>query len=98
MTSEERFERIERDLAAAAALAVRNEQAIAALAEASAAYARVNNENMTALTQRIAEYVAHAAEYVAHADARMRQMEANLDALIRIITAEHSNGQGKLGE
>jgi hypothetical protein len=26
----------------------------------------------------------------------MKQMEANLDALIRIIKAEHSNGKGKL--
>ena len=34
--------------------------------------------------------------YVAASNERMKQMEANLDALIRIITAEHSNGKGKL--
>ena len=33
--------------------------------------------------------------YVDAADARMKQMEANLDALIRIIAAEHKNGHSK---
>jgi len=35
------------------------------------------------------------ARYAENADARMKQMEANLDALIRIITAEHKNGRGQ---
>jgi hypothetical protein len=87
MTPEERFERIERDLAAAAALSVRNEQAIQGLHGHIAALADA--------TKLLGDRVA---EYVAASDARMRQMEANLDALIRIITAEHSNGRRKLGE
>jgi uncharacterized coiled-coil protein SlyX len=41
------------------------------------------------LTEEITGYVADSRE-------RMKQMEANLDALIRIITAEHSNGKGKV--
>jgi Mg2+ and Co2+ transporter CorA len=44
---------------------------------------------LTALTEEVTAYVADSRE-------RIKQMEANLDALIRIITAEHSNGKGKL--
>jgi len=36
------------------------------------------------------------AAYVDAADARMKQMEANLNALIRIITADHTNGHNKV--
>jgi hypothetical protein len=41
------------------------------------------------LTEEIAGYVADSRE-------PMKQMEAGLDALIRIITAEHSNGEARL--
>jgi hypothetical protein len=34
--------------------------------------------------------------YVDAADARMKILEKNMDALIRAITAEHSNGKGKV--
>ena len=115
MTSEERFERIERDLAAAAALSLRNEQgqqslqATNAMLQANIAAQQANiaaqQANIAALQANIAALADAAkllgervAEYVSASDARMRQMEANLDALIRIITAEHSNGRGKLGE
>jgi hypothetical protein len=33
--------------------------------------------------------------YVEAADARMRRIEENLDGLIRVITAEHSNGKSQ---
>jgi len=33
------------------------------------------------------------ARYVESADARMKRIEENLDALIRAITAEHTNGK-----
>ena len=33
--------------------------------------------------------------YVDSSNARMEAIEQNLDALIRAITAEHSNGKGK---
>ncbi len=34
-------------------------------------------------------------KYVDAADARMKRIEDNLDALIRAITVEYSNGKGK---
>jgi hypothetical protein len=34
-------------------------------------------------------------QYVGAADARMTRIEANLDGLIRAITAEHSNGKSQ---
>jgi hypothetical protein len=34
--------------------------------------------------------------YVDAADARMKILEKNMDALIRAITAEHTNGKGKV--
>ncbi|HEY7390606.1 MAG TPA: hypothetical protein VH640_18960 [Bryobacteraceae bacterium] len=46
-------------------------------------------ERVSALTEEVTAYVTDSRE-------RMKQMEANLDALIRIITAEHSNGKGKI--
>jgi hypothetical protein len=36
------------------------------------------------------------AKYTEASDQRMTRMEANLEALIRAITAEHSNGKGQL--
>lgn len=59
------------------------------LADAVAEYVKASNERMNALTQGVNLYIADSRE-------RMKQMEANLDALIRIITAEHSNGKGSI--
>jgi hypothetical protein len=98
MTSEERFEKIERDLAAAAALSLRNEQGIQGLQAVLQANAAAQQANIAALADAAKLLGERVTEYVSASDTRMRQMEANLDALIRIITAEHSNGQGKLGE
>jgi hypothetical protein len=47
-----------------------------------------NIASMGVLTESISKYVDAA-------DSRMRILEANLDALIRAITSEHSNGKGK---
>lgn len=47
-----------------------------------------NIEFMGQLTESISRYVDAA-------DARMKRIEENLDALIRAITSEHSNGKGK---
>ena len=109
MTSEERFESIERDLAAAAALSLRNEQGIQSLPAALQANAAAQQANVAAPSEAVGAHVQNfkesltalaerVAEYVAAGDAAKRRIEANLDALIRIITAEHSNGRGKLGE
>jgi hypothetical protein len=58
------------------------------------------HERLTQAHERLTEGLillsANVAEYVMDSRERMKQMEANLDALIRIITAEHSNGKGKL--
>ena len=48
-----------------------------------------NIASMGVLTEAISRYVDAA-------DVRMRILEKNMDALIRAITAEHSNGKGKV--
>ena len=122
MTTDERFEHIERNLAAAsdaimarAQLALGNEEALKRLASGWE-LAQANMQNLAGAVERLIDgqqslVEAHKGLVEAHqrteeslqrnieaADARMRPMEANLDALIRIITAEHSNGRGQLGK
>jgi hypothetical protein len=46
------------------------------------------NQAMTTMADSISRYVEAA-------DARMRRIEENLDGLIRVITAEHSNGKSQ---
>ena len=43
----------------------------------------------------VSELAQSVCRYVDSADARMKVIEANLDALIRAIMAEHSNGKTK---
>jgi len=57
---------------------------------------RLNSENLGNLIQTVDRFIEGTNTYVQAANARMEQMEANLDALIRIITAEHKNGKGKI--
>ena len=47
----------------------------------------------TNTNERIASLAESIGQYVDAADARTRRLEDNLDALIRAITAEHSNGK-----
>jgi hypothetical protein len=68
MNSEQRFERIEADLAGAAA-------------------------NLRVVTETLGELTQAMTRYVESSNDRMTRLEANLDGLIRAITAEHSNGQ-----
>jgi len=49
----------------------------------------------TNTTERIASLAESIGQYVDAADARTRRLEDNLDALIRAITAEHSNGKSQ---
>jgi hypothetical protein len=58
----------------------------------TAAGLAVRNEE---ICKRLFE-VAEIQGLVADSGERVRHMEANLDARIRIITTEHSNGKGKL--
>lgn len=57
---------------------------------------RLNSENLGKLILTVDRFIEGTNTYVQAANARMQQMEANLDALIRIITAEHKNGKGKI--
>jgi ornithine carbamoyltransferase len=77
MTSEERFERIENTLQAAA-------DTLKTLAQSQAR-----------TQEAITDMAASIGKYVDAAEARTRRLEENLDALIRAITAEHSNGKTK---
>lgn len=47
---------------------------------------RIHNETLSQLMQTVGRFVDSS-------DARMKRIEQNLDALIRAITAEHSNGK-----
>jgi hypothetical protein len=49
----------------------------------------------TNTTERIASLAVSIGQYVDAAEARTRRLEDNLDALIRAITAEHSNGKSQ---
>ncbi|MGA2120041.1 MAG: hypothetical protein ABSH56_35550 [Bryobacteraceae bacterium] len=49
----------------------------------------------TNTNERISVLVESIGQYVDASDARTRRLEDNLDALIRAITAEHSNGKSK---
>ncbi|HJZ97729.1 MAG TPA: hypothetical protein VKE70_14565 [Candidatus Solibacter sp.] len=91
MTTEERFARIEEQLAVTvetlnvvAQSQVNLQTAVRAVVDAASA-----TQNTV---QQLAEKIDH---YVDAADARMRRIEDNLDGLIRAITAEHSNGKGQ---
>jgi transcription termination factor NusB len=102
MTPEARFEEIERTLQIVVnSMAVNQEiqkrllesqermqQAVSGLAESVEGYVDGANARMNHLDEAIDRYVKSA-------ETRMKLMEANLDNLIRIITAEHTNGKSK---
>jgi len=84
MTPEERFERIEANLQKTSELQT-------VLVEAQIRL----TESLSSLTASVNAHVDEARAYATESRARMAQMEANLDALIRAITAEHKNGKKK---
>ncbi len=106
MAPEERFERIETLLEETARIVLRNEQAIVgliktteglqtavgSLAETTAHYIDASDARMKESDARMKESDARMKE----SDARMKQIEDRLEALIRIIAAEHSNGKGNI--
>jgi DNA repair exonuclease SbcCD ATPase subunit len=104
MTLEERLAEITTLLEATVRLSLRNEEAIKRLTELAEAQQKtlatlieVSNARMDRLEKTLQDYIQASNDYIQASNERMKQMEANLDALIRIITAEHSNGKGKLG-
>jgi len=93
MTPEARFERIESNLLALT-------EANRVSAEAQAAWQKDFRMAMNglveshAMTQKsLATLTASIAGYVDQSNARVQRLEENLDALIRAITSEHSNGK-----
>jgi hypothetical protein len=100
MTAEQRFERIESNLLAMT-------EAHRAAAESQAAWQKDFQQGMRdfqqamhglieahALSQKsLATLTASIAGYVDESNARVKRLEENLDALIRAITSEHSNGK-----
>jgi hypothetical protein len=110
MTIEEQLHNVVHLLEATASLALRNEETCKRLFEVAEVHSRSLRtlaetieishnklaEALGTLTEQVAAHVVESRAYVADSRERMKQMEANLDALIRIITAEHSNGKGKL--
>ena len=80
----DRFERIEIILEQTARIGQENERALSALSTL-----HEQNQRTLGLFIRTIE------TYTTAADARMKRMEENLDALIRAITAEHTNGRSQ---
>jgi len=77
MTADERFEHIERGLAALVTLHADTQKSLKTLMDS------------------IGGFVESSHAYVQSSNARMAELERNLDALIRAITMEHQNGKGK---
>ena len=50
-------------------------------------------QSQTGTQQAITDMAKSISQYIDGADARMKLIESNLDALIKAITAEHSNGK-----
>jgi len=99
MTIDEQLHGVIQLLEATATIALRNEQAIQKVVELQAVQSRnlgALTETVTILGNKLLTLTDGISAYVADSQERMKQLEANLDALIRIITAEHSNGKGKL--
>jgi hypothetical protein len=93
MTTEERFERMESNLLVLT-------EANRVSAEAQAVWQKDFRTAMSGLveshtlTQRsLATLTASIAGYVDQSNARVKRLEENLDALIRAIISEHSNGK-----
>jgi hypothetical protein len=68
---------------------------VADLAKTVDAYADLENRRSERLTQSHEKLNASVERFVASSNARIERLEANLDAFIRIITAEHGNGTKK---
>jgi hypothetical protein len=84
MTPEDRFQSIEGSLQAVADSQLALQGALKGLIEAQTS----NQETLRVFTESISQYAGAA-------DARMTRLEANLDGLIRAITAEHANGKSQ---
>lgn len=53
----------------------------------------LSQRKLETLMESISKYVDASSEFITESKARTKRLEENLDALIRAITAEHSNGK-----
>jgi hypothetical protein len=83
MTPEERFERIEAGI-----------ERFEAGIERLIALQEINQKSLGSLIASVNTYVDSSNAYVVESRERTKRLEENLDALIRAITLEHSNGKG----
>ena len=97
MTPEERFERIERSLAAAsdaitatAQLAARNEEALERLLRTMGKLATAQE----LLQASLGVLIQSVSLFVQSSEESRKRLEASMEALIRAITTERSNGKG----
>jgi hypothetical protein len=91
MTSQERFEHIERTLA----LTVEAQRVQAEYQTRVYESHLKLQDTVIELTRTVSGYMDVVSRYVDAADVRMKRIEENLDGLIRAITAEHSNGKAR---
>lgn len=102
MTTEERFEKIERSLVILVETHERNQEPLSQLmrvvdshfTSSSARIARIEGA-LAANVEQTGQLREIIARFEQNADSRMRRIEDNLDILIRAISAEHSNGKAK---
>ncbi len=93
MTAEERFEKIERDLAVVAHVHTLHQETLGELMKTVTAYVDSSSNRMARIEDALAQTNQMVSQLAKSADSRMRRTEDNLDALIRAIAAEHSNGK-----
>jgi hypothetical protein len=82
MTNEERFERIETDLAGTTGIL----RKVAEIQERQA-------ESLIQIAESLSKYIDQSDARTQEWDGRMRRIEENLDGLIRALTVEHGNGK-----
>ncbi len=102
MTADERFERIEATLETVGQMQLSIAARQIAREDRQDAWQQKFDKAMDGIVESqaanqksLATLVESITRYVDAADSRLKQMEQNLDNLIRIITAEHSNGKSK---
>lgn len=101
MTTEERFERIERALSGIVEAQNTHVEMLKQMMQMFGEYMDSADRRMTrtedglrTLEGVVRELEAAVRAFLESADRRMSRIEENLEALIRAITSEHSNGKG----
>ncbi len=93
MTTEERFAQIEHRLTILVDVHERNQETLGQLMRLVDTQITSSAARMTRLQDAIEQTNETVQRFADSSDARMRRIEDNLDALIRAITADHTNGK-----